>query len=250
MTDPRPVALITGAARRVGRAIALALARAGCDVALHFHTSRRDAEITAADIRALGARAALLPFDLREVARCGDLVTATVDTLGRLDYLVNNASLFLRQPLGEMNPRTWNDLLAVNVVAPAMLAQAAAEPIRAAGGGAIVNLLDVAARTPLPNYPAYSATKAALANVTRSLALALAPEIRVNGVAPGVVAPPVNRDERSMAAVLDRTLLRRAGTPEEAAAVVRFLLLEATYITGAILPVDGGWGLGSAADGP
>lgn len=233
-----PVALVTGGPRRVGRAIALELARAGCDVAVHYHTSDDDARRTADDIRALGRRATLLKADLEDSAAAGSLPGRCAADLGRLDIVVNNAASFDEMSLESFDLARWNRTLAVNLTAPAVVAHHAAPLIQA--GGAIVNICDILAERPARNYIAYCAAKAGLVSLTHSLARTLAPRIRVNGVSPGIAAWPEHFTEDQKKALIARVPAQRAGTPDEVAAAVRFLAIDAVYVTGVVLAVDGG----------
>ena len=241
MSDVRPVALVTGAARRIGAAIARALHADGHDLVLHYHGSRADAEALAADLeRARPGSTLLLAAELADSARLPALVEATVARFGRLDALVNNASAFFPTPLGAATPDAWRTLFAVNAQAPWELAQAAA-PHLAAAHGAIVNLVDIHGERPLRGHAVYGASKAALIHLTRSLALELAPRVRVNAVAPGAILwPEGGKPSAERDAILARTPLARTGTPEEVAEAVRWLLRGATYTTGEVLHVDGG----------
>ncbi|HOW69275.1 MAG TPA: SDR family oxidoreductase [Phycisphaerae bacterium] len=235
------VALVSGAARRVGRAIALELARTGCDLAIHYRTSNEEARNLAAEIQRLGRRTALVSGDLAKTATPQHVIDQTVDRLGRLDILVNNASVFSKTPLAQADAAAWNTMLRVNVIAPALLARAAAPLMQSAGGGRIINLVDMLADRPVKAYGPYCASKAALANLTRTLALELAPQVTVNAVAPGIAVFPQDVDKELRSRLIARVPLSREGTPEEIAAVVRFLVIEGDYITGQIIHVDGGW---------
>ncbi|KAF1690254.1 pteridine reductase [Pseudoxanthomonas taiwanensis] len=242
MTSPHPVALVTGAARRIGAAIARRLHAAGYDLALHHRRSDAEMAALAAQLRAARPDSVLvLRADLRQPDGLPDLVARCVGHYGRLDALVNNASSFHPTPLGRATPEDWDDLFGVNARAPFFLAQAAAPHLQAAGG-AIVNLADVYAGRPLAGHPLYSAAKAALVSLTRSLALALAPRVRVNAVAPGAILwPEQEQDPAARAAILAATALGRTGTPEDIAGAVHWLLSdEAGYVTGQVLHVDGG----------
>lgn len=242
MTSPHPVALVTGAARRIGAAIARRLHAAGYDLALHHRRSDAEMAALAAQLRAARPDSVLvLRADLRQPDGLPDLVARCVGHYGRLDALVNNASSFHPTPLGRATPEDWDDLFGVNARAPFFLAQAAAPYLQAAGG-AIVNLADVYAGRPLAGHPLYSAAKAALVSLTRSLALALAPRVRVNAVAPGAILwPEQEQDPAARAAILAATALGRTGTPEDIAGAVHWLLSdEAGYVTGQVLHVDGG----------
>jgi pteridine reductase len=238
---PRPVALVTGAARRLGAAIARGLHAAGYDLALHYRNSAADMQALAGELESRRDGSVLaLQADLAQFDRLPELVAKTVGRFGRLDALVNNASGFQPTPMGTVTPAQWDALFASNARAPFFLAQAAA-PHLAAAGGAIVNLVDIHAQRPLREYSVYCMAKAALVMATQSLALELAPDVRVNAIAPGAIlwAEGDNGDQRK-AAVLARTPLARTGTPEEVAEAVRWLLQGATYCTGQVLRLDGG----------
>jgi len=247
--SPRPVALVTGAARRLGAAIARGLHAAGHDLALHYRSSAADMQALVDELEARRSGSTLvLQADLAQFDRLPELVAQTVGRFGRLDALVNNASGFTPTPLGAVTPAQWDALFASNARAPFFLAQAAA-PHLAAARGAIVNLLDIHAQRPLRDHAVYCMAKAALAMATRALALELAPDVRVNAIAPGAILwpePPApaqaggDSDDARRAALLARTPLGRTGTPEEVAEAVRWLLQDATYCTGEILRLDGG----------
>lgn len=232
--------MVTGAGRRVGRAIVLELASAGLDVAIHYHRSEQPAREVGEAVLRLGRRALVVAGDLADPAVPERLVGEVAVGLGRLDVLVNSAAGFERMDLHQLDAAAWTRTLAVNTVAPALLVRAAADLMRTGGRGRIINLLDVLAERGIPGYAAYVASKAALAAVTRCLALELAPDITVNGVAPGIAEFPDDFDQATRDRLIERVPLRRAGTPEEVARLVRFLAVEAGYITGAIIPIDGG----------
>ncbi|MFO0838828.1 MAG: SDR family oxidoreductase [Phycisphaerae bacterium] len=233
------VALVTGAARRVGRAIALRLARSGCRVAVHYGRSRADAQATVDLCRAAGAEAKPFAADLADVDETRRLVPMVLEYFGRLDILVNNASVFERMTLDEFDLERWRRTLHVNVTAPLMLALAARDALRAARGR-IVNLCDVSSARPWPDHLAYGVSKGALDTLTRLLARAMAPDVNVVGVAPGVAAFPEHYDAALRAKLTAKIPLAREGTPEDIAAAVHFLVLEGDYVTGTILPIDGG----------
>jgi len=235
------VVLITGAARRIGAAIARRLHADGCDLVLHCHGSVDAMEALRRELERSGGSVQVLQADLREPGALAPLVASAVARHGRLDGLVNNASSFFPTPLEQADTAQWESLFAVNARAPFFLAQAAAPHLRASGG-AIVNLADLYAGTPLRDHPLYSAAKAALVSLTRGLAQALAPQVRVNAVAPGAILwPEQDQDHAAREAILRDTALGRAGTPEDIAAAVAWLLSrEAGYITGQVLHVDGG----------
>ena len=237
----RPVVLITGAARRVGATIARVLHAAGYDLALHCRASRAELDALITELERARARSTLaLQAELAEVDRLPALVDATIACFGRLDGLVNNASAFYPTPLGTISAAQWDELFAANARAPLFLAQAAA-PHLAAVQGAIVNLIDIYAEQPLPQHSVYGMAKAALAMATRALALELAPDVRVNGVAPGAVLwPEAGKAYADRAQLIARTPLQRTGTPEDVAGAVLWLLRDARFVTGQILRVDGG----------
>ncbi|MBU8977425.1 pteridine reductase [Lysobacter sp. MMG2] len=241
-----PVALVTGAARRIGAAIARTLHSAGYDVALHYRDSGDDAQALAAELEAARAGSTLLlQADLAQFDRLPELIALCVGRFGRLDALVNNASTFTPTPIGTATPTQWDALFASNARAPFFLAQAAAPHLRATRG-AIVNLADLYAERPLREHTLYCMAKAALLMMTRSLAVELGPDVRVNAVSPGAILWPEDRtDTAAQQAMLARTPLGRTGTPQEVAEAVRWLLQDAHYSTGQVLHLDGGRMLGA-----
>jgi pteridine reductase len=237
----RPVALITGAGKRVGAVIARTLHAAGYDLALHCRRSVAEAEALAAGLEQARAGSTLvLQAELADPHALPALVDTALARYGRLDALVNNASAFLTADLQATNPLQWDELFAVNVRAPFFLAQAAAAALRESRG-AIVNLVDIYAARPRSDLLAYAGSKAALISLTRGLATALAPEVRVNAIAPGAILwPETALPDEVQAALMAKTPLARIGTPEEVAKAVLWLLRDATYCTGETLHVDGG----------
>jgi pteridine reductase len=235
------VALVTGAARRIGAVIARTLHAAGYDLALHYRHSGDAMQALCAELEAARAGSTLaLAADLADVAQLPGLVGAVVARYGRLDALVNNASTYYATPLQTTTPQQWDELFATNARAPFFLAQAAAPHLRAAHG-AIVNMADIYAERPLPGHAVYGMSKAALVMATRALAGELGPEVRVNAVAPGNVLWSTNPDKAETRAMVEqRTTLGRQGTPQDVADAVLYLLRDAHYCSGAILPVDGG----------
>jgi len=239
-----PVALVTGAARRIGATIARALHGAGYDVALHCRHSRAELDALIAELEAARVDSTLaLQADLADSAHLPSLIEDTLTRFGKLDALVNNAAAFHPTPFGTITAQQCDQFFATNARAPLLLAQAAATLLRQSRGS-IVNIIDIYAQHPLPNYMAYCMSKAALAMVTLALAQELGPAVRVNGVAPGNVLwseQPIKAE--TMTTLLERTALKRQGSPQDIAGAVLWLLRDAPYVTGQILRVDGGRGL-------
>ncbi|HUL92904.1 MAG TPA: pteridine reductase [Burkholderiales bacterium] len=236
------VVLVTGGAKRVGAAIARRLHRGGANLMLHYRGSEREAKALREELNAARANsAALVQADLLDVHGLPEIVRNTVNRFDRLDALVNNASAFFPTPVGEMTPANWESLIGANLRAPLFLSQAAAPHLRKTGG-AIVNITDIHAERPLKSYVIYSIAKTGLVGLTRSLARELAPEVRVNGVAPGAVVWPEDGswDEVTRQRIVSHTLLRRTGEPDDIARAVYYLIVEAPYVTGQIIAVDGG----------
>lgn len=239
----RPAVLVTGGARRVGAQIVRVLHSSGANVVVHCHRSRAEAvQLVAALEGARPGSAAIVEGDLRNAAILPAMVEEAVAHFGRLDGLVNNASSFHATPLDQLEAEAWDDLVGTNLRAPLFLAKAAAAHLRRSRG-AIVNIVDIHAERPLAGFLAYSVTKSGLVGLTRALALELAPEVRVNGVSPGAILWPENDTdfppgERERITV--QTPLRRTGSPEDIAGAVKYLLLDAPFVTGQVLAVDGG----------
>ena len=236
----RRVALVTGAARRIGAVIARRLHAAGYDVALHARRSHAELGALVAELESARASSTLaLEADLGDVAALPDLANAAVERFGRLDALVNNAAAFYPTPVGAAAAAQRDELLGTNARAPVFVWQAAA-PHLAAPHGAIVNLVDIYAEQPLAAHPIYSMSKAALVAMTKALARDLAPDVRVNGVAPGAILwPDAVKSVAAQQALIERTPLKRTGSTDDIASAVLWLL-EAPFVTGEILRVDGG----------
>lgn len=240
MTEPSArtgAALVTGGAKRIGRAICLELAAAGYDIAIHHRASDEEAAALVSEIEGLGRRAAALSADLREVVATHELIGRAAETLGPLSVLVNNASVFADDRLDTITGDSWSAHLDTNLRAPVLLAQAFAR--QAPDGSAIVNILDQRVLKPDPRFFSYGLSKAALWHATRTMAQALAPRIRVNGVGPGPTLPSVHQTDEDFAAEAAAVPLQRAGSPEAVAAAVRWLV-DAELVTGQMIAVDGG----------
>ena len=237
------VALITGGARRVGAAICRRLHAGRVDLMVHYRTSVEAARALQAELNALRPDSvALVHADLLHMPALPEMVAETVRRFGRLDILINNASSFFPSPIGEITEREWDDLVGTNLKTPLFLSQAAAPQLRR-NHGCIVNIVDIHADRPMRNYVVYSAAKGGLLALTRSLAVELGPEVRVNGVSPGIIMWPEDErwaDEVARQRLVQTTLLKRVGDPDDIARTVGFLVFDAPYVTGQIIPVDGG----------
>jgi pteridine reductase len=232
-------ALVTGAGRRIGQAIAIGLAQSGCDVAVHYHGSAKGAEDTARAIKTTGRRAELLPADLRDAAAARQLPDQAARALKRLDVVVNSAAIMVEQPVEKVTPESWDATLDLNLRAMFFVSQGAIPHLRRAQGK-IVNIADLAGLEPWPTYVPHCVSKAGVIMLTKALARALAPEIAVNAVAPGAVLLPEDWDDKSRVHIRETTPLERLGTPADVVAAVRFLLADTDYATGTVLVVDGG----------
>lgn len=244
-SNTTPVALITGAAKRIGAATARRLHTAGFNIVVHYSQSASAAQQLVWELNQIRADSAqLIQADLLQPGEPSRLVDAAAGFWQGLDVLINNASSFYPTPVGEITEAHWQDLVGTNLKAPLFLSQAAA-PYLKARRGTIVNLTDVHAERPMLNFPVYSVAKAGLLGLTRALARELAPEIRVNAVAPGSILWPdtqqgEEKSEAAKAAILQRTPLGRIGDAEDIARTIAFLVTDAPYITGQVIPVDGG----------
>ena len=237
------VVLITGGAKRVGAASARLLHEAGANLMIHYRSSVRDARALQDELNSRRPDSvALIQADLHDTHGLPALVKQTVATFGGLDVLLNNASSFYPTPVGNITEDDWADLMGSNLKAPMFLSQAAAQELRKRRG-CIINITDIHAERPMKNYVVYSVAKAGLVGLTKSLARELAPEVRVNGIAPGPIMWPEgdsNFDEVSRQRIVSHTMLKRAGDPHDIALAVRFFAMDTHYVTGQILAVDGG----------
>ncbi len=235
------VVLITGGAKRLGAATARRLHAAGASIVVHYHRSREAAERLVAELDALRTGSArAVSADLLDVDALPGLVQATLAHYGRLDVLVNNASSFYATPIGHITAAQFDDLIGTNLRAPLFLAQAAAPALRETQG-LVINMADIHGQRPLKDHPVYSAAKAALLMLTRSLARELGPEVRVNAIAPGpVLWPEQPLDDALKAEIVGNTALKRSGSPQDIASAALFLAASAPFVTGQVLAVDGG----------
>ena len=237
------VVLITGGAKRVGAATARMLHAAGANLMVHYRSSALDARALQEELNASRADSvALIQADLLDVVVLPSLVSQTVATFGGLDVLVNNASGFYPTPVGTITMKDWDDLMGSNLRAPLFLSQAAAPELKRRRG-CIVNIADIHAERPMKNYVVYSVAKAGVVGLTKSLARELGPEVRVNAIAPGPIIWPEgdpNFDEVSRQRIISHTILKTAGEPEDIARAVRFFAMDAHYVTGQVIAVDGG----------
>ena len=246
MTNPQhslnsKVALITGGAKRIGAAIATTLHAAGMDLVIHFRRSAAEAQSLADALNDTRPNSVVLvKGDLEKSEDSTVLAQQAIEAFGRMDALINNASAFFPTPIGEVTNDDWEALMGVNLKAPFFLSQACAKTLTSTHG-AIINLTDIYADRPLPHHPVYSASKAGLVALTRSLAQELGPNVRVNAIAPGaIIWPEYNDSEENQNEIIRRTPLGRLGDPQDIADTVKFLLRDAPFITGQIINVDGG----------
>jgi len=234
------IGLVTGAAKRVGRAIALAMAGRGMDIVVHFRSSASEAQATAEAVQRLGRRAVSVRADLALEEEVEALAEQAVQAFGKIDVLVNSAALFYRTPLEKLTAQDWEQFLRVNLTGPFLLARRLGLEMRRRGEGKIVNVADVAGIAPWPDFLPYSVSKAALIAMTQGLAKARAPEVQVNAVAPGSVLLPEEYGEKEREAIVRAIPLKRIGDPADVAHTVLFLLEGSDFITGQVVVVDGG----------
>jgi pteridine reductase len=234
------VALVTGAGRRLGRAIAMALAERGAILAIHYRSSQAEAQAVVAQIAGAGGRAQAFVADLARVSEIERLTADVIAAFGTIDVLVNSASVFVRKSLEEISERDWDANLDTNLKAPFFLSKIAGAAMRRNGAGKIINLGDWAGLRPYKNYIPYSVSKAGLIGLTRALARALAPEVQVNCIALGAVMPPDDYDAAEIERLRKATLTKRLGTPADVARAVIFLCEGTDFATGSTLMLEGG----------
>ena len=233
------VALVTGAARRIGRAIALDLSTHGTSIAVHYRSSRLEADSVVVEITNNGGKAQAFRANLEHVAEIEQMVANVLDAFGRIDILVNSASVFAPTPLATLTERDWDANLDTNLKAPFFLSKFAGAAMRRQGAGKIINLGDWAGIRPYKDYLPYSVSKSGLIGLTKALAKELAPEIQVNCIALGMVIPPEEYSKAEIERLVNRTLTKKMGTPEDVARAVTFFC-ETDFATGTILPLEGG----------
>jgi len=234
------VALVTGAAHRVGKSIALGLAHEGMKIALHFNRSQELANQTLEEIEALGAKAFAIQGDFADVAQIKNVVKKCHEHFEQIDVLINNAALYFKTPVGETSESDWDNLIDINLKAPYFCAQYVSSLMKQQKHGQIINIADVAGISPWPEFIPYSASKAGLIAVTKGMAKALAPNIQVNAIASGTILMSDDATEEYKNEIKDSTLLKRLGTPDDIVNAVIFLLKGSDFITGEVVVVDGG----------
>jgi NAD(P)-dependent dehydrogenase (short-subunit alcohol dehydrogenase family) len=232
-------ALVTGGARRVGRVLAVGLARAGADVVIDYHKSADEAQDTVREIEAMGRRAIAVQADVSSQNDVSRLIDTAAARMGGLDILVNSASIFERKAVLEISAEEWDRVMAINLRGPFLMSQAAAPVMKQRGAGVIVNIVDLSALQPWPSYAHHSVSKAGLLHLTKILARALGPAIRVNAIAPGTVLPPDGYDGDDSGGGPERRILERSGTPEDVLDALLYLV-RSDFITGDVMIVDGG----------
>ena len=233
------VALVTGAGRRIGRAIAIELANHGATIAVHYRGSQSEADAVVAEITTKGGKAQTFGANLMDVAEIEKMVADILDAFGRIDILINSASVFAPTPLAEVTEHDWDANLDTNLKAPFFLSKFASVAMRKQGAGKIVNLGDWAGIRPYKDYLPYSVSKSALIGLTKALAKELAPEVQVNWIALGMVIPPENYTKEEVERLVNRTLTKKMGAPEDVARAVIFFC-ETDFATGAVLKLEGG----------
>ena len=234
----RKVALVTGGAVRVGRAITLGLAEAGFDLVVNYHASEGPAREVARKVEGLGRQALTVQADVSDPEAVDTMAERVRERFGRLDLLVNNASIFRAQPFLEVDLEGWDEVIGVNLKGPFLVLRSTADLLTEAHGS-VINIVDLSAFTPFMEYPHHSVSKAGLLHMTRIMASALAPRVRVNAIAPGTVLPPEDMTEEERDRAVERTALKRLGSPEDVVRTVLFLA-GSDFVTGEVIVVDGG----------
>jgi len=234
------VALVTGAGRRIGREIALTLGRAGADVVVNYNHSQNEAQATVQEIEKYGVQAVALRADVARPAQVRRMFKSVEARFGQLDVLVNNAGIFFPARWDQLTEKQWDQILAVNLKGPFFCAQAAAKLMQRRKRGQIINISSLGGLNAWPDYMHYCSSKAGLIMLTRCLAKALAPDIRVNSIAPGTILFPGEKRDKTVESVIRSTPLQKAGKPADIAQMVLFLACHSDFVTGQILPVDGG----------
>jgi len=233
------IALVTGGAKRLGKAIVLALAKRGCKLIIHYRTSESEAEATVRELLAAGHEAIVLRADITQEAEVDHMIEAAIARFGRIDILVNNAAVFFRTPVKTLTIEEWEQVMDVNLTGTFLCAHKIGLRMRKWGWGHIINMADVAGLRPWADYIPYSVSKACVITLTQGLALELAPQVMVNAIVPGPVLFQDDTPAEVRQREINKTLVKRAGTPEEVAEVVVFVA-ESDYSTGSLFHVDGG----------
>lgn len=233
------IALVTGGAKRIGKAIVLALAARGCQLVVHYHTSQAAAAETVDEVLATGHQAMAVRADITQEAEVDRMIETAIARFGRIDILVNNAAVFFRTPVDTLTIEEWEQVMEVNLTGTFLCAHKIGLRMREWGWGHIINMADVAGLRPWADYIPYSVSKACVLTFTQGLAMELAPQVMVNAIAPGPILFLEDTPEEVQKREIDKTLLKRAGTPEEVAELVVFVA-ESDYSTGSVFPIDGG----------
>jgi pteridine reductase len=239
MTLTDKIVLVTGGAKRVGKAIVRAFATRGCKLVVHYHTSHADAEQTVQELLATGYEAMAVQADITQEAEVARMVETAVARFGRIDVLVNNAAIFFRTPIDTLSFEEWEQIMEVNLTGTFLCAQQVGLRMREWGWGHIINIADVAGQRPWADYIPYSVSKACVITLTQGLALELAPQVMVNAIVPGPILFQDDTPEPVRQREIEKTLVKRAGTPEEVAELVVFVA-ESDYSTGGLFHIDGG----------
>ena len=238
------VALVTGAAKRLGQEIVLELARRGANIIVHYGGSKKEAEAAVGQIKDMGRKTVALSADLRDLQQVQRLVDQAEQALGPIDILINSASAYHRTPFGQVTLEQWDTLLNTNIRGPFFLSQAIGPKMKEKGAGKIINLSDATMPYAGADFTPYAISKAGVEALTRGLARALAPEVQVNAILPGAILPATGDEEAGWEAAIRANVLKRRGYPEDIVHAVTFLIEQGDFLTGVFLPVDGGRSLG------